>query len=68
MAIWQSAFFEEAATNDKLDVVWAAHSRDSKGQIDVYGKPLAATEDHPLPRTLIRAGWHFLTKTGRSPL
>jgi hypothetical protein len=64
----QSAFFGEACTNNKIDVVGAAYSSIQSGQIDVYGKPLAATEDHRLPRTLIRAGWNFLTKTGLTPL
>lgn len=65
---WQSAFFGEAATNGKLNAVWAAHSCNSSGQIDIYGKPLAATEDRRLRRTLAGAGWHFLTRTGLNPL
>jgi hypothetical protein len=64
---WQSAFFGEAVASGKSDIVWAAHSCDSNGQIDIYGKPLAAAEDHRLRRTLIWAGWHFLTRTGLSP-
>jgi hypothetical protein len=64
---WQSAFFSEAVADGKLDVVWAAHSCDLNGQIGIYGKPLAAAEDHLLRRTLIWAGWHFLTRTGLSP-
>ena len=65
---WQSLFFGEAVIDGKLDAVWAAHSCDSRGQIDIYGKPLATIEDHRLRRTLVRAGWHFLTRTGLSPL
>jgi hypothetical protein len=65
---WQSTFFGEAATNGKLDAVWAAHSCDSSGQIDIYGKRLAAVENHRLRRTLVGAGWHFLTRTGLNPL
>ena len=65
---WQSTFFGEAAANGKLDAVWAAHSCDSSGQIDIYGKPLATAEDYRLRRTLVRAGWHFLTRTGLNPL
>ena len=65
---WQSAFFGETATNGKLDAVWAAHSCDSSGRINIYGKPLAAVEDCRLRRTLIGAGWHFLAKTGLCPL
>ena len=64
---WQSTFFDEAATNGKLDAVWAAHSCDLSGQIDVYGKPLAAAEDHRLRLTLVGAGWHLLTRTGLNP-
>jgi len=66
--VLESKFFGEAATNGKLDAVWAAHSCDSSGQIDIYGKPLATAEDYRLRRTLVRAGWHFLTRTGRNPL
>jgi hypothetical protein len=65
---WQSAFFAGVATNGKLDAVWAAHSCDSNGQIDIYGKPLAAATDHRLRRTLVGAGWQFLARTGLNPL
>jgi FkbM family methyltransferase len=65
---WQSLFFAEAVTDGDLDAVWAAHSCDSRGEIDVYGKPLATAEDHRLRRILVSAGWHFLTRTGLSPL
>lgn len=64
---WQSAFFAEAASNGRLDAVWAAHSCDARGQIDIYGKPVAAIRDHRLRRAMIGAGWHFLTRTGLRP-
>ncbi len=61
---WQSAFFSETATNGKLDAVWAAHSCDARGRIDIYGRPVAAVKDHRLRRVLLGAGWHFFTRTG----
>jgi hypothetical protein len=65
---WQSAFFGEVATNGTLDAVWAAHSCDSRRNIDIYGKSLSAVKDNRFRRTIVGASWHFFSRLGLNPL
>jgi len=64
---WQSAFHKDVIAAGRVDAVWAANSYDSKGQLDVYGKPLALMPDNRLRGAIMRAAWHLFSRYGLLP-
>lgn len=57
---WQSAFHRAAVMGGKDQFLWAANSFDEKGQLDIFGRPMALVRDLRLRYLLLKAAWHLL--------